>query len=79
MSVAFTRGMQGFVVPMSVLGYTGLSGELVMEPGPVDLSAGSSSSDLRSSAKFTVTRKTRAIRGEDRLRGAGVLYSVLEG
>ena len=55
-----------FVVPMSLLAYTGLSGELVMEPGPVEVSAGSSSSDIRSSAKFTVTGKTRTIRGEDR-------------
>jgi beta-glucosidase len=31
-----------FVVPMSLLGYTGLSGEFVMEPGPVEVSAGSS-------------------------------------
>ena len=55
-----------FVVPMSVLAYTGLSGELVMEPGPVEVSAGSSSSDIRSSAKFNVTGQARIIRGEDR-------------
>jgi beta-xylosidase len=55
-----------FVVPMSVLGYTGLSGEFIMEPGPVEVSVGSSSSDIRSSAKFTVTGKTRSIRGEER-------------
>jgi Fibronectin type III-like domain len=41
-----------FVVPMSLLGYTGLSGDFVIEPGPVEVSAGS--------------RKTRSIRGEDR-------------
>jgi beta-xylosidase len=55
-----------FVVPMSLLAYTGLSGELVMEPGPVELSAGSSSSDLRSSATVTVTGQPRVISGEDR-------------
>jgi beta-glucosidase len=55
-----------FVVPMSLLTYTGISGALVMEPGPVEVSAGSSSSDIRSSAKFTVTGQTRTIRGEDR-------------
>jgi beta-xylosidase len=55
-----------FVVPMSVLAYTGLSGELIMEPGPVEVSAGSSSSDIRSSAKFTVIGKTRTVRGKDR-------------
>jgi beta-glucosidase len=55
-----------FAVPMSLLAYTGLSGELVMEPGPVEVSAGSSSSDIRSSARFTVTGQTRVIKGEDR-------------
>jgi beta-glucosidase len=55
-----------FVVPMSLLAYTGLSGELVMEPGPIEVSAGSSSSDIRSTAKFTVTGKARAFKGEER-------------
>jgi beta-glucosidase len=55
-----------FTVPLSVLAYTGLSGELVIEPGPVQVSAGSSSSDIRSSATLTVTGKTRSIRSEDR-------------
>jgi beta-glucosidase len=54
-----------FEVPLSVLGYTGLSGEFVLEPGPIEVSAGSSSKDLRSSATFTVTGATRSIeRGE---------------
>jgi len=51
---------------MSVLGYTGASGDFIMEPGPVELSAGSSSKDIRSSATFTVTGKTRVIRGQHR-------------
>jgi beta-xylosidase len=55
-----------FVVPMSLLAYTGLSGELVMEHGPVELSVGASSSDLRSSATFTVTGKTRTVSVQDR-------------
>jgi len=55
-----------FVVPMSLLAYTGLSGDLVMEPGPVEVSVGSSSSDIRSSETFTVTGQTRVITGEDR-------------
>jgi beta-xylosidase len=50
-----------FVVPLSVLAYTGVSGELVMEPGPIEVSAGSSSSDLRSSATLMVTGNTRVI------------------
>jgi hypothetical protein len=37
-----------------------------MEPGPVEVCAGSSSSDLRSSATFTVTGKMRRIQGEER-------------
>ena len=55
-----------FAVPMSLLAYTGPSGELVMEPGPVELSAGSSSSDIRSTATFTVSGQTRRIHGEER-------------
>lgn len=35
-----------FRVPMSVPGYTGLSGDFVIEPGPVELSAGRSSDDI---------------------------------
>jgi beta-glucosidase len=55
-----------FVVPLSVLAYTSLSGDLVMEPGPIEVSVGSSSSDIRSTATLNVTGKTRVIRGEDR-------------
>jgi beta-glucosidase len=55
-----------FVVPVSVLAYTGVSGELMMEPGPIEVSAGSSSSDIRSSATLTVTGKTRVFTGEER-------------
>jgi beta-glucosidase len=45
---------------------TGLAGELVMEPGPIELSAGSSSDDIRSRATLTVTGKARGIKGEAR-------------
>ena len=38
----------------------------IIEPGPVELSAGNSSSDIRSTAMFTVTGKTRTSRAEDR-------------
>ena len=37
-----------------------------MEPGPIELSAGGSSDNLRSKATLAVTGKTRTIRGEDR-------------
>ena len=55
-----------FDVPISLLAYTGLSGDLIMEPGPVEVSAGSSSSDIRCSATFTVRGDTRAFDGEER-------------
>jgi beta-glucosidase-like glycosyl hydrolase len=55
-----------FAVPLSVLAYTGITGEIVMEPGPVELSAGSSSDDIRSTARFTVTSETHVITGEER-------------
>jgi beta-glucosidase len=55
-----------FAVPMSVLGYTGASGEFMIEPGPVEVSVGSSSSDIRSKATFTITGKTRVIEGKER-------------
>jgi beta-glucosidase len=55
-----------FVVPISVLAYTGLSGQLVVEPGPVEVSAGSSSSDIRSAVTLTVTGKTRVVSGIER-------------
>ena len=51
-----------FVVPMSLLGYMGVSGDLVLEPGPVEVSSGRSSIDIRSSGMFTVTGK-RALSG----------------
>jgi beta-xylosidase len=55
-----------FEVPMSLLAYTGITGELVMEPGPVELCAGSRSSDIRSSAELTVTGKACVIDAEAR-------------
>jgi beta-glucosidase len=55
-----------FEVPMSLLAYTGLSGDIVIEPGPVEVSVGSSSSDIRSSETFTITGRPRVINGEER-------------
>jgi beta-glucosidase len=55
-----------FVVPLSVLAYTGASGDLVMEPGPIEVSVGSSSSDIKSTATLNVTGKARIVRGEER-------------
>jgi beta-glucosidase len=55
-----------FTVPISLLAYTGISGAFVMEPGPVEVSVGSSSSDIRSTAQLNVTGQTRTITGEER-------------
>ena len=55
-----------FVVPMSVLAYSGITGEVVMEPGPVELAAGSSSSDIRATATLNVTGRARAFKGAER-------------
>jgi beta-glucosidase len=55
-----------FTVPLSVLAYSGITGEVVMEPGPIELSVGSSSDDIRSSATFTVTGEMRVIDSTER-------------
>jgi beta-glucosidase len=55
-----------FAVPISLFGYTGVSGKFIIEPGPVEVSAGGSSNDIRTSTKFTVTGKTRTISGDNR-------------
>jgi hypothetical protein len=44
----------------------GITSELVMEAGPVEVSVGSSSSDIKSSATLNVNGKTRLIKGEER-------------
>ncbi|VFJ13923.1 Glycoside hydrolase family 3 protein [Candidatus Nitrosocosmicus franklandus] len=62
-----------FRIPIALLGYTGLSGNFVIEPGPVEVSAGSSSDDIRSRAKFTITGESRTITETDR-----VFFSVTE-
>ena len=60
-------GTVSFEVPMSLLAYTGLSGDLVIEPGPVELSAGSSSGDIGSSATIHRHRARREhIKSEQR-------------
>ncbi|MGV0789023.1 glycoside hydrolase family 3 N-terminal domain-containing protein [Mycolicibacterium sp. XJ2] len=55
-----------FTLPLSVLAYTGVSGELVVESGPVELSAGTSSTDIRARATVTVTGETRTFSGDER-------------
>jgi beta-glucosidase len=55
-----------FALPLSVLAYTGITGDVVVEPGPVELGVGSSSEDIRSSATFEITGETRVVSGEER-------------
>ncbi|OBB76337.1 beta-glucosidase [Mycobacterium sp. 852014-52144_SCH5372336] len=55
-----------FTLPLSVLAYTGVSGELVVEPGPVELRVGTSSTDIRARATVTVAGGTRTFRGDER-------------
>jgi hypothetical protein len=49
----------------------------VVEPGPVELSAGSSSSDIRSTADVIITGSTPAIGSEDRAFLSTVTLSVV--
>jgi hypothetical protein len=51
---------------LSLLAYTGIDGTVIMEPGPVEFSAGSSSSDIRATATFNVAGTTTPISGEKR-------------
>jgi beta-glucosidase len=55
-----------FALPLSVLAYTGSTGEVVVEPGPIELGAGSSSDDIRSTATVDVTGDMRVWNGGER-------------
>jgi beta-glucosidase len=55
-----------FEIPISLLAYSGPSGQLVMEPGPVEISAASSSSDIRAAVTLDVTGKARVIDAAER-------------
>ncbi|EDY62533.1 beta-glucosidase [Streptomyces pristinaespiralis] len=55
-----------FVLPLSVLAYTGAEGEVVMEPGPIEFSVGSSSDDIRSRARVAVTGRSCVVAAEQR-------------
>ncbi|ABW12600.1 glycoside hydrolase family 3 domain protein [Parafrankia sp. EAN1pec] len=46
-----------FTVPMSQLGYVALDGGFVLEPGPIQILAGSSSDDIRLRGSFDVAGK----------------------
>lgn len=53
-----------FTVPLSQLGYTGLAGEFVIEPGPIEVMVGSSSADIRAQARVEVTGAARNLKGK---------------
>ncbi|WP_018636542.1 glycoside hydrolase family 3 N-terminal domain-containing protein [Parafrankia elaeagni] len=52
-----------FTVPMSQLGYVALDGGFVLEPGPIQILAGSSSDDIRLRGSFDVVGKTAELNG----------------
>jgi len=52
-----------FTVRMSQLGYLGVDGEFVLEPGPIDVSVGAASDDIRARNRFEVTGDTIDLRG----------------
>ncbi|WP_018503457.1 glycoside hydrolase family 3 N-terminal domain-containing protein [Parafrankia discariae] len=52
-----------FTVPMSQLGYVALDGGFVLEPGPVQVLAGSSSDDIRLHGSFDVVGKVAELDG----------------
>ena len=70
--VAFTRitlepgetGEVTFTVPLTQLGYVGLTGDFIIEPGPIELFVGSSSEDIRAEATVEITGETRTLTGK---------------
>jgi beta-glucosidase len=50
-------------VPMSQLGYIGLDGRWVIEPGPIEVLVGASSDDIRLRGVFEVTGAARDLTG----------------
>ncbi|MCX5356239.1 glycoside hydrolase family 3 C-terminal domain-containing protein [Streptomyces mirabilis] len=52
-----------FTVRMSQLGYVGLDGTFVLEPGPVDVSVGAASDDIRTTGRFEITGDTITLDG----------------
>ncbi|MBB2946527.1 hypothetical protein FB565_006295 [Actinoplanes lutulentus] len=52
-----------FTVRMDQLGYLGLDGDFILEPGPVQVLAGSSSSDIRLRGAFDIVGKTVVLDG----------------
>ncbi|MEX5631506.1 beta-glucosidase family protein [Parafrankia sp. FMc2] len=60
---AGTAAAVRFTVPMSQLGYIGLTGEFVLEPGPVQVHVGSSSADIRLTGTFEIAGDTVVLDG----------------
>lgn len=52
-----------FTVPLTQIGYVGLGGEFLIEPGPIRLMAGASSEDIRTEQTVQVTGGTRSLEG----------------
>jgi beta-glucosidase len=65
-----------FSVAMSQLGYVGLDGRLVLEPGPVQVLVGGSSDDIRLRGAFEITGETAVLDGRSCLSQAAVRWSL---
>jgi beta-xylosidase len=50
-------------IPVSLLAYTGLSGDLIVEPGPITIHAAAASDDLRATAEIELTGDTVTLDG----------------
>jgi beta-glucosidase-like glycosyl hydrolase len=55
------RARVAFAVPADMLGFTGLEGRRIVEPGEVELQVGLSSADIRLRATVTLTGETRTL------------------
>lgn len=52
-----------FEVQMSQLGYVGISGDFILEPGPIEVWVGSASDDIRAQGRFEVVGETINLHG----------------
>ena len=65
-------------VPVDMLGFTGMAGERIVEPGMFDLAVGASSGDIRLRAEVEVTGATRRLPRDWRMESASEVASGFE-
>lgn len=63
----------GWRVPVDMLGFTGMAGERIVEPGMFDLAVGASSGDIRLRAEVEVLGVTRRLPRDWRMESVGEL------